>query len=330
MILRANPAATSVVSFSQSSNAAPPVRIALINIMDNAEGTERHFAKTIRAANPRASITLCRMSCAKIDPKYFREQSHLLSDRYTDWHDVIGKQNFDLVIVTGINRGILSYDDLAENYADFWNESKELFRTLRASIRSGTTGHASLVCWSAFAAMKELYGVEKGIHPQKFYGLFDHKIESQNHPLVAGFNDGNILIPQSRSSYMDENHLRSVIKDHDGDVVMNGPDGPAVWTLENGRLSCFINHLEYGLETLRNEYNRDSDNGTNGFPLPHNYDPANIETPENIAVFRQLSESCSHFYKNLISLAHAQKQGAHTPEQDVHPQPSKRLLSFRA
>ncbi|MEK7802321.1 MAG: homoserine O-succinyltransferase [Pseudomonadota bacterium] len=304
MILRANPAATAVA----------PIRIALVNIMDNAEGTERHFVKTIRAAHPNADITLCRMSCAKIDPKYFREQSHLLSDRYTDWHDVIGQQDFDLVIVTGINRGTLSYQALHENYADFWNESKELFRTLRASIHAGHTGHASLVCWSAFAAMKELYGVEKGIHPQKFYGLFEHNIESQNHPLVAGFHEGHILIPQSRSSFMNENDLRIVIKDHDGDVVITGPDGPAIWTLENDRLSCFINHLEYGLGTLRNEYNRDSHNGTNGFPLPHNYDPSNIDTPENIAVFKQLSESCAHFYKNLISLAHAQKQGGNTPE----------------
>lgn len=312
MSLQTKFTAPSVLSFDALTSPAPakPVRIALVNIMDNAEGTERHFTSTLQAARPDADITLCRMNCAQIDPKYFREQDYLLSDRYIDWHEVIGKQDFDLVIVTGINRGTLTYQKLGDDYADFWNESKELFRALRTSIREGKTGHGALVCWSAFAAMKELYGVEKGIHPQKFYGLFEHKIESPGHPLVKGLDRDTLLVPQSRSSYMKEDDLRRAIKDHDGDVVMNGPDGPAIWALEGGRLTCSINHLEYGIDTLKKEYDRDSDNGKNAFPLPRNYDPHNVETPENIAAFSRLGDTCANFYKNLISLAQDQKQRA--------------------
>ena len=327
MSIKPPASATTVIPFDKLSS-SKPVRIALVNIMDNAEGTERHFTRTIEAASPQAEVTLCRMNCAKLDPKYFREQDYLLSDRYVDWHDVIGKQDFDLVIVTGINRGTLTYQNLDDDYTAFWRESKELFHAIRTSIHDGKTGHGALVCWAAFAAMKELYGVEKGIHPQKFYGLFEHIIESPDHPLAQKIDGDTILVPQSRSSYMQEDDLRRVIQSHKGDVVMNGPDGPAVWTLEDNRLTCFINHLEYGIDTLKKEYDRDSHNGTNSFPLPYNYDPHNVETPENIATFTQLGEACTAFYKNLISLAHEQKQMANVTKYIARPTANHRHISL--
>jgi len=283
-------------------------RIALVNIMDNAESTESHFTRTIQKADPNADITLCRMACAKEDPKYFRENAFLLSDRYVDWHDVIGKQDFDLIIVTGIDRGTLSYDDLTQDYASFWNESKQLFRAIQSSIQRGKTGHSALVCWSAFAGMKELYNVEKGIHPKKFYGLFPHTLQSPRHPLVEGFGDSEIWVPQSRSSFMNEGDLKEAIVNHDGKVVMNGPDGPAIWTLEDDRITCFINHLEYGIKTLHNEFQRDRAKKGEDFPAPQNYRFSPDGNNQDLEVaFERLGNACAHFYKNLIALARLQK-----------------------
>lgn len=292
-----------------------PTRVALVNIMDNAEGTERHFTRTIQKADPNAEITLCRMACAKIDPKYFRENDFLLSERYVDWHDVIGEKNFDLVIVTGIDRGTLSYDDLEAEYGDFWNESKQLFRAIQSSIRTGKTGHSALVCWSAFAAMKDLYDVEKGIHPQKFYGLFPHTIQEPRHPLVNGFADKEILVPHSRSSYMNDDHLRETIDEHCGKVVLNGPDGPSIWTLENDRMTCFINHLEYSIDTLHREYQRDRKNRCPNFPAPQNYNyNPDGENSELETIFEELSSACDHFYTNLLKIAKEQGDAANAPK----------------
>ena len=299
-------------SFQNSAEKNAP-RIALVNLMDNASGTERHFLRTFQKANPLSNITLCRMDCAKKDHKYFDEQNHLLSDRYVDWHDVIGQQDIDLVIVTGINRGTLSYKDLEKQYPDFWAETQELCHAIHTSLSNRTTGHAAFICWSAFAAMKTLYGVEKGIRPQKLYGLFDHKIENPNHPLARGFGTENMLAPQSRSSFMKRHDLEHIISAHNGDTVMSGPDGPAVWTLEDNRMTCFINHLEYGIETLANEYSRDKIKIRPDFPPPENYDPSNLLNPEMLQVFDRLATSCSHFYKNLIELAQNQKN------QETHP-----------
>lgn len=295
-------------------------RICAINIMDNAEGTKRHFEKTLLAADPNAKITWCRMQCAKEDPKYFREQSHLLSEEYTDWQDVIGIEDFDLAIFTGINRGNLSYEDLAKRFPAFWNESKDAICAIEQSIKSGKTGHGAFVCWSAFAYMKELYGVEKGIHPEKFYGLFPHKIVTPPHPLVTGFAEDDIHVPQSRYSYMEESDLNEVINNHEGQVVMNGPDGPAIWTLRDDRITCFINHLEYSAETLQKEYEfgRSQNNGVFNPPQNYKYDPNGQNTDLEIT-FDSLRTSCAKFYKNLIELAVTQKSASSrpAPEQTV-------------
>ncbi|HNQ93030.1 MAG TPA: homoserine O-succinyltransferase [Alphaproteobacteria bacterium] len=311
---------TSASSFSSATHQNAP-RIALINIMDNAEGTERHFLNTLHLAAPNAQITLCRMACAKSDAKYFREREFLLSSRYQDWQDVIGHQHFDLVIVTGIDRGRLTYNDMNTQYTEFWNESRDLFQTLRTNIRDGSVNHASLVCWSAFAAMKELYGVEKGIHEEKFYGLFDHTIETPSHPLARGLGDGTIVVPQSRYSFMEEADLRNVIGQHNGEVVMNGPDGPAIWTLENRKMTCFINHLEYRIDTLAREYERGKKAAGPDFPPPQNYDANNVHSRHNEAAFDHLSNACASFYRNMIALSHNEKreQKCEMRQQFAHP-----------
>ncbi len=310
-----------------TANTETGARICVINIMDNAASTERHFERTLLAAAPNAKITWCRMACAKTDPKYFREQDHLLSAKYSDWQNVIGLQDFDLVVFTGINRGDLSYADLARDYPDFWNETQELIEAIQTSIRHGKTGHVTYVCWSAFALMKHQYGVEKNIHPEKFYGLFPHQIAIPPHALVQGFEETSILVPQSRFSYMQVKDLTPVISGHDGEIVMNGPDGPAIWTLEDGRVTCFINHLEYSIDTLDKEYEWGKAKYGEGFKPPQNY-TYNPSDPALQAVFETLGQSCSIFYKNLIALAQVQKSRAYIPDLAVEQQAEERKWVF--
>ncbi|HOO51115.1 MAG TPA: homoserine O-succinyltransferase [Alphaproteobacteria bacterium] len=293
-------------------------RIVLINIMDNAEGTEKHFVKTLQTAHPEAEIVLCRMACAKKDAKYFLEQDYLCSDRYQDWQEVIGRDYVDLVIVTGINRGKLTYQDMASQYKGFWNESCSLFRKLQHATRSGQVGHATLVCWSAFAAMKDLYSVDKQIHPKKFYGLFKHYLPEEPHPLLAGIEDREILIPQSRYSYMDEEELNAAIRAHDGTVALNGPDGPALWTLESGRISCIINHPEYSIDTLSREYAKGVEKEGSDFELPQNYDLKDIQ--RHTETFERLKTLSPLLYRNIIIHALSVRPSQPKPAQHLENQ----------
>lgn len=304
-------AQTSAVSASNSfRHASTEPRIALINLMDNAAGTERHFLKTLEKASPKAHVTLCRMDCAKNGSDYFREYEHLLSDRYVSWQDVIGKTYFDLVIVTGIDRGKQSYEELDEKFPDFWQESQDLIHTLDQSTKTGTVGHTALICWAAFAAPKILYDIDKSIRSKKLYGLFEHNNETPDHPLLQGIEQKNLIIPHSRFSTMNERDIRRAIDQSNGSVILNGPDGPALWTLDDERITCIINHPEYSLDTLKREYDRDSSKNK-AFPKPENYNPENIDTPENRQIFSDLGELCSTFYKNLIH--HAVAARTHKP-----------------
>lgn len=302
-----------------NTNSAPRrARIALVNIMDNAAATEDHFRSIIERADPHAEIVLCRMACAKDDlgraePLYFRDKTnHLLSDRYVDWHDVIGQQDIDLVIVTGIDRGGLTYQELETQYPLFWNETRELLNTIDATTKTGQTGHSLLICWAAFAAMKVWSNVDKGIHDQKLYGVFDHKAVADNHPLLNSLQGRDFKIPHSRMSYMNENELRNAINHDGGQTVLEGPGGPAIWTLHDGRMTAIIGHPEYGESTLQKEQERDTlklrdrtNNPDAVFPAPANYSYGSAGTT---ATFDYLKTTfCPTLYKNLVSLAKQQK-----------------------
>jgi len=294
--------------------------------MDNAKGTEDHFLSLIRNADPNAEVTLCRMACAKADkdleqPKYFRDPAHplhLLSDDYVDWHDVIGKEEFDLVIVTGINRGKLTYQELEEEYPLFWNETQELLEAIETTTNSGQTGHGLLVCWTAMAAAKIRSGVEKQIYDTKFYGVFDHHVTSTTHPLVRGWSDGSVKIPHARYSYLDQNELENAIEADGGEIILNGPDGPAIWTLNSRAITCLINHPEYGQSTLENEYIRDrgffrkeTQNDQADIPRPQNYELGSTGTAQDFATLK--SVICPAFYKNVIDLAKNRKNSEQAP-----------------
>lgn len=297
--------ADSYFSFSSADVLATrsPV-VALVNIMDNAEGTERHFRRIIESANPSAEIVLCRMSCASVDSKYFKEQNYLLSDHYTNWHEVIGKRPIDLVIVTGINRGGLTYKELREEYSHFWRETSELLAAIKQSTKTGKIGHSLLVCWSAFAAMKLFGGVDKGIYDRKLLGLFEHRVTAQDHPLTKGLSLPSLRVPHSRFSYMDETQLREAIRAESGKVLLEGPGGPALWTLHDDRMTCIINHPEYSEDTLEREYKRDSAlNPSTARPL--HYD---LNSPETLRDFEVLRGFCQNFYKNLLAQAEQQKK----------------------
>lgn len=305
----------------QSTHSSRPPRIAVVNMMDNAEATEKHFRSLLKRAAPNAEIIFCRMACAKddlnkIEPHYFKDENKfLLSPHIQDWHDVIGVQHLDQVIVTGIDRGGLSYDELEVKYPLFWNEFGSLLSEIDETTKSGKTGHSLLICWAAIAAAKVWEGVDKSIYPSKLYGVYDHEVVEPRHDLLKGLDGANFRIPHSRVSRMDEAELTTAIEKSNGRVVLRGPDGPALWTMNDDRIAAIIGHPEYGESTLNREFERDTDklrkatgNPNVFFPAPQNYEYGSKETR---ADFDYLKETlCPTLYCNLVELAASRKNEA--------------------
>ncbi len=318
-----------VFSVRSHANDSSPRRrevIAVVILMDNAEATEKHFRALLEQAAPNADIIMCRMECAEADldkenPHYFKDKTrYLLREHIQKWQDVIGVQHLDQVIVTGINRGSLSYAELETEYPLFWNEFKSLMHQIDATTTSGQTGHGFLVCWAAIAGAYVLEGVKKNIYPNKLYGVYDHQIVEPRHELLTGLGGCNFRIPHSRFSYMDETELTTAIERAEGRVILRGPDGPALWTMHHDRIAAIIGHPEYGESTLQNEYKRDrakfreqTGDPDGDIPVPENYEYGSEKTSND---FNYLKKTLSPtFYHNLVRLAIQRKNEANAREE---------------
>ena len=53
------------------------------------------------------------------------------------------------------------------------------------------------ICWAAFAGLYYHYGIQKQVLDKKMFGIFPHKINAINPPLLKGFDD-IFMVPHSR------------------------------------------------------------------------------------------------------------------------------------
>lgn len=332
-----NPDSVTLLSpaFSRCRSNKNPARretIAVIVMMDNAEATIKHFRSLLDRAAPNAEVIFCRMACAEDDlhkeePHYFKDETkYLLSNDIPDWHQVVGIRHVDEVIVTGINRGSLSYEELETEYPLFWDEFSELMGKIDESTKSGMTGHSLLICWAAIAAAKVWEGVDKNIYPQKLYGVYDHQVVQPRHDLLKGLDGENFRIPHSRVSYMDENILTGAIERSNGQVILRGPDGPTLWTIRDDRIACIIAHPEYGESTLKNEFERDTDklrektkNPNALFHPPYDYEYGSQKTNDDFGYLKEIF--CPVLYRNLVELA-AQRKNEANARLEIERDPS--------
>ena len=124
------------------------------------------------------------------------------------------------------------------------------------------------ICWASLAGLYYHYGIEKHALPAKKAGIFEYRNLMPSEPLMRGIDD-TLKVPQSRYATvsaddiiacprlqiaaLDENRDPAIIISDDQEIFITG-------------------HMEYDVNTLANEYQRDVDKGiTPAFPL--NYYP---------------------------------------------------------
>ena len=103
------------------------------------------------------------------------------------------------------------------------------------------------------------------------FGVFPHKIEVPNHPLVRGF-DETFFVPHSRHTGVDR---LDVEKNNDLRILTSSPiSGVHIITDKSNRQFFITGHSEYDRFTLSEEYFRDKSKGLN-ISVPYNYFPYN-------------------------------------------------------
>ena len=231
-----------------------PLRIAIVNLMPKKIETETQILRLLSNTPLQVDIELIQMAShvTKNTPI-----EHLT--KFYKTFDDVKDLRFDGLIITGAPVEQIPFEDV-----DYWKELCEIMEWSKTNAYS--TWH---ICWGAQAGLYYHYGVPKYSLPAKMFGVFPHKAEVTNHPLLRGF-DEKFSVPHSRHTEIKRMDVEKVKQLH---ILASSPEsGVNIIADETERQFFITGHFEYDRFTLANEYFRDKDKGL-PIDVPKHYFP---------------------------------------------------------
>ncbi len=240
-----------------------PLQIGLLNLMPKKIATETQFARLIGATPLQIDLTLIRMT--------EHQSKNTAADHMEAFYssfDEIKHRKFDGLVITGAPIEHLDFPDVS-----YWDEMVEVMNWTQTNVHS-TFG----VCWGGMAMINHFHGVAKHMLDAKAFGCFRHKRTSAGSPYLRGFSY-DMVIPVSRWTEVRQNELDAAgLKT----LLTSDDTGPCLIQDDAHRALYVFNHFEYDRDTLKQEYDRDVENGT-PINVPDNYYPNDdpSQTPQN-------------------------------------------------
>ncbi|NMM43544.1 homoserine O-succinyltransferase [Rhodospirillaceae bacterium KN72] len=233
-----------------------PMRIGLLNLMPQKQKTETQLARLIGATPLQIELTL--VTTGSYVPT--NVSAHHLSTFYRTW-DEVKSQKFDGFIVTGAPVETLPFEKVL-----YWQELEMVMDWTLTHV------HSTLdICWGAQAALHHFHRVPKHELPEKMFGVYPHRVLDRTASLLRGFSD-ELAIPVSRHT---ETRRADVEKVPGLEVLIESDEAGVCLVQDKAKRHIYmLNHLEYDAWTLRDEYQRDVDQG-----LP--IEPPKYYFPEN-------------------------------------------------
>lgn len=244
-----------------------PLKIGVLNLMPLKIETETDLIRLLSNSPLQIELTLVKTNghISKNTP-----EEHI-NEFYVSF-DSIKNQKFDGFIITGAPVEMMAFEEV-----DYWNELTEILDWTKKSVTS--TFH---ICWAAQAGMYHHYGVKKELLPEKKFGVFEHRVCIENHPLFRGFDD-TFFVPHSRHTTISE---ADVANCNDLTILaVSDEAGIYIVSADGGRELYVTGHSEYTALTLNNEYKRDLAKGMNT-AMPENYYKNNDSTLEPMVRWR--------------------------------------------
>ncbi|ABV93335.1 homoserine O-succinyltransferase [Dinoroseobacter shibae DFL 12 = DSM 16493] len=231
-----------------------PLQIGLLNLMPKKIQTETQFARLIGATPLQIDLTLIRMT----EHQSKHTSAAHMEAFYRPFAEVRDRK-FDGLIITGAPIEHLEFADVT-----YWDELREVFAWTQTNV------HATFgVCWGGMAMINHFHGVQKHILPAKAFGCFRHRNLAPASPYLRGFSD-DCVIPVSRWTEMKQSEIDAV---PGLTTLLGSPEvGPCLVEDPGHRALYIFNHFEYDTGTLKEEYDRDVENGT-PINVPTNYYP---------------------------------------------------------
>lgn len=231
-----------------------PLRIAIVNLMPKKIETETQLLRLLSNTPIQVDIELIQMA-SHVTKNTSAEH---LTKFYKTFEDV-KSEKFDGLIITGAPVEQIPFENV-----DYWQELCQIMEWSKRNVYS-----ALHICWGAQAGLYYHYGIPKYDLPQKMFGIFPHKAEVANHPLLRGF-DEVFSVPHSRHTEirrMDVEKVRELKI-----LAFSNESGVNIIADKDERRFFLMGHFEYDRFTLANEYFRDKDKGLD-IQVPKHYFP---------------------------------------------------------
>jgi len=238
------------------------LHVGLLNMMPDAalEATERQFFRLLGSSNPITQFHVHPFTLSEL-PRSDAASTHI-RDHYETFEG-IRERGLDALIVTGAN---VTEANLAAEI--FWEPLKTVINWADEHVTSTLCS-----CLATHAVMLARYGVQRRSLAQKCWGVFEHDIVRQDHPLVGDVNT-RMSVPHSRFNEITrEDFARAGLH-----VLAAGaePGAQLIVSADGFRTVFMQGHPEYDRISLMKEYKREVNRYVEGKlgaypPMPKHY-----------------------------------------------------------
>lgn len=244
-----------------------PLRIAILNLMPKKIETETQILRLISKSPLQVDIDFMKVSN---HVSKNTSADHLL--KFYDDFSMLKENHYDGLIITGAPVEHLEYEDV-----DYWQELCTIMEWSISHVYS--TVH---ICWGAQAGLYYHYGIQKHLLPHKVFGIFPQLLCDEYNFLTNGFDEVH-MTPHSRHTAIDEEALAEV---KELEVLSrSNTTGSNIIATRDFRRIFIMGHLEYGKDTLAQEYFRDLNQGKE-IQIPYNYFPEDDPSKEPLFKWR--------------------------------------------
>ncbi len=231
-----------------------PLKIAIVNLMPKKIETETQILRLLSNTPLQVDVELIQMASHVTKNT---SQEHLT--KFYKTFDDVKDQRFDGMIITGAPIEHLPFEEV-----DYWDELCRIMEWSRSNVYS-----VLHICWGAQAGLYYHYGIPKYDLPKKMFGVFPHKAEVVNCPLLRGF-DERFFVPHSRHT---EIRREDVERESKLRILASSEEsGVNIISDITERQYFFMGHFEYDRLTLSGEYFRDKGKGLE-IAVPKHYFP---------------------------------------------------------
>lgn len=228
-----------------------PLEILILNLMPTKIETECQLLRLLSNTPLQINITFLKTDSYR--SKNISE-SHL--ETFYKKFSEVKDDRFDGLIITGAPVEHLQFETVT-----YWDELVEIMEFSKKHVTS--TLH---ICWGAQAGLYHHFGVHKRPLKEKLSGVYPHKVQIRNNPLLRGFDD-EFMMPHSRYT---ESILEEVYDQDLNVLVFSEEAGGSIISTKDCKQVFVSGHLEYTKETLSYEYIRDVEKGIQP-EVPKNY-----------------------------------------------------------